>query len=485
MLIGTHAAIDNVIAGCRVNSAVARQFSALSTYLLTGNHKSLEHYEELKIEVRGAIDDWFFAAYDQSVVAEQHLSTSVSHVSKVVASLEALVELEEQAVSVKQAGFPQRALHMIVDGPIKSPIGDHIPLMVFSALGSGSEELVRLASKASSRGVILIGLAFLCVLMMILHMGKNLLFSLQVLQDGMVAVSRGDLQQQINLTGRDELAQLAGHFNRMSNSLYRSKVEVEELNTCLEQRVADRTTELAKVNQELDAFNSAVSHDLRSPLSMIIGYSELLLEDEPTSAEFVRESAQAMLSAGEKMESIIGTLLDLSRIDTLELSRTNVDLSMLAKDVTARLKMQDPERQTRISIERYLAVEADYDLLMIVLENLLGNAWKYSAGEQLSEIELGCDYDENQRYFFIRDNGAGFNMAEADKLFMPFQRLHTKDEFDGTGIGLATVQRIIQCHGGEIWAESEVGVGSTFYFTLGKKDSIPLSLPLSAATYLY
>lgn len=468
MLVSLHAAIDNVIAGCRVNSAVGRQFSALSTYLLTGNRKSFERYEELKIEVRGAIDEWFFAANDRPISADPYMSNSVVSVSKVVSSLEELLELEEQAIDINQTGGSRRALQMIINGPMESPIGEHLPLMVFSALDLGSKELVALAAKTSHQGVILIGVAFLCVLLMILHMGRNLLFSLRVLQDGMDAVSAGNLQQEIELNGRDELAQLADNFNRMSSSLYQSRVEVDGLNRCLEQRVADRTKELARANRELEAFNSAVSHDLRTPLSTVIGYSELMLENEQTGEEFRSESAQAILSAGEKMESIIGTLLDLSRIDTLELSLTKVDMSTLAKDVTNRLQSQEPGRQAAVVIEHHLSVDADCDLLMIVLENLLGNAWKYTAGQPQPEIELGSDYNGNQCVYFVRDNGAGFDMAEADKLFMPFQRLHTQDEFEGIGIGLATVQRIIQCHGGEIWAESEVGAGATFYFTLGR-----------------
>lgn len=465
ILTTTHAAIDNVIAGCRVNSTGSRQFSALATYLLTGNIKSLERYEELKIEVRSAIDQWFFAAYEQSVGSDPKLSTSVSDVSKVASSLERLLRLEEAAVRSKQAGGSQQALRMVIDGPMESPLNGHMPLMVFSALESGSQELVQLASRASRQGVVLIGLAFLVVLMLVLHMGQKLLVSLHVLKEGMDAVSRGDLQQQIALGGHDEFAHLASHFNRMSKSLYQSQAEVEQLTSGLEQRVAERTRELAKANQELDAFNSAVSHDLRSPLSLINGYAELLLEGgQPVEAQ--HESLHAIILAGEKMENIIGTLMDLSRMGTVDLDRRQVNLSALAQDILERYKKRQPQRRVNISLERNLTVEADYDLLLIVLENLLGNAWKYSAKVQPSAIELGADYDEYRRYFYIRDNGAGFDMQQMDRLFRPFQRLHTNAEFAGTGVGLATVQRIIQCHGGEIWAESEVGVGSTFYFTL-------------------
>ncbi|SHI60227.1 HAMP domain-containing protein [Malonomonas rubra DSM 5091] len=462
----THAAIHNVIAGCRVNSTSSRQFSALATYLLTGNRQSLQRYEELKVEVRGAINDWFLAAFDQSLGSEPQLSMSVSSVSKIVTSLDDLMRAEDEAVRIRQEGMPRKALLMMVQGSLENPLGDHLPLLVFSTLKSGSEELLMLASRASRQGVILLSIAFLFLLLLILRMSQKILLSLQLLKDGMDAVSRGDLQQQVALEGNDELAQLARHFNQMSNNLLASRQEVDELNAGLEQRVAERTRELAKANQELDAFNSAVSHDLRNPLSLITGYAEMMLAEE-SPPEVQEEYLKAIIYAGEKMDNIIGTLMDLSRMSSADLERSRVDMSALAQDIFERFKQREPNRKVEVSLAGNLSVDADFDMMTIVLENLLGNAWKYTNQTQLASIELGAASDREKSYFYVRDNGAGFDMKNADMLFKPFKRLHTQSEFDGTGVGLATVQRIIQCHGGDIWAESEVGSGSTFYFSFG------------------
>jgi len=460
----THAAIHNVIAGCRVNSTSSRQFSALATYLLTGDRKSLQRYEELKVEVRGAINDWFLAAFGQSLGPEPKLSSSISSISKVVNSLEELMRAEDEAVRIRQEGMPRRALLMMVQGELGRPLNEHLPMMVFSTLKSGSEELLLLASRASRQGVVLLSIVFLFMLLMILRMSQKILLSLQLLKEGMDAVSQGNLQQQVVLEGNDELAQLARHFNQMSENLLSSRREVEELNAGLEQRVAERTRELAKANQELDAFNSAVSHDLRNPLSLITGYAELMLSDD-YPAEMREESLQAIIYAGEKMDNIIGTLLDLSRMSAADLERSRVDMSALAQGIVERFRQREPGRKVEVSLQADLQVDADFDMMTIVLENLLGNAWKYTNRTPAATIELGTTNASERSYFYVRDNGAGFDMQNADMLFKPFKRLHCDSEFAGTGVGLATVQRIIQCHGGDIWAEGEVGSGSTFYFS--------------------
>lgn len=460
-----HAAVHNVLSGSRVNSTISRQFSALATYLLTGNQKSLERFEELEVEARNAIDDWFMAAYKQSTGTESELSITAPEIRKLAESLEKLLTLEEQAIKAKQVGMPQRALLMMHQSSLENPLGEHLPLMVFSALKNGSQELVKLTSSSGRQGALLFVGIFLLVVLTALHMSQQTLVSLQILKDGMDAVRQGELQKKIALDGADEFGQLAEHFNQMSTSLLQSQQENEALHAELEQRVELRTRELAKANQELEAFNSAVSHDLRSPLSMINGYAELLLSEDQ-SPEMKQQSLQAILTAGEQIENIIGTLMDLSRMGAVELERIEVNLSALVESILQRYQQREPQRKVQLSLEQGLTVEADFDLLMIVMENLLSNAWKYTGTTEQTSIELGRCRGDRPR-FYLRDNGAGFDMQQADRLFKPFQRLHSKHEFDGTGVGLATVQRIIQCHGGEISAEAEVGAGATFYFSFG------------------
>jgi PAS domain S-box-containing protein len=235
----------------------------------------------------------------------------------------------------------------------------------------------------------------------------------------------------------------------------------------LNENLARRVTELAAVNRELEAFSYSVSHDLRAPLRSIDGFSQALLEEygdrlDTTGEDYLRR----VRSAARRMGELIDDLLDLSRVTRREMRHELVDLSALARAVMAELQKSDPARPVKVVIADGLVAAGDAQLLRLVLENLLGNAWKFTSKQPAPRIELGAFDRDGHRVFFVRDNGVGFDMAYAHKLFGAFQRLHGMTEFPGTGIGLATVQRIIHRHGGEVWAEAEVGRGATFSFTL-------------------
>jgi PAS domain S-box-containing protein len=238
-------------------------------------------------------------------------------------------------------------------------------------------------------------------------------------------------------------------------------------NDVLEQRVRERTAELEALNAELESFNYSVSHDLRAPVRGIEGFSQLLLED---CAEALGESGKHYVSriqaAVTRMGGLIDALLDLSRLSRTRLQPQDLDLTQLAQSVVEDLRERDPGRDVTVIVEENLRVFGDRILLRVVLENLLGNAWKFTRYTPEARIEVCMRVQANERVFIIQDNGAGFEMAYASKLFEPFQRLHMPREFEGTGIGLATVQRVIHKHGGTIWAESEPGQGARFYFTL-------------------
>ncbi|HEY6872706.1 MAG TPA: PAS domain S-box protein [Geobacteraceae bacterium] len=243
----------------------------------------------------------------------------------------------------------------------------------------------------------------------------------------------------------------------------RFEEEIEVLNTNL----AARALELEIANEELEAFSYTVSHDLRKPLTAISGYSQLVLGLFGESlGNDCRGYLQEIVNSSGRMNQLIDTLLDFSRLTRKELHRETIDLSAMAQAVIAELRLADPQRRVSCTIAQGVVVNGDAKLLRVVMDNLLGNAWKYSAKTEEAAIEFGVTEQRGKTAFFVRDNGVGFDMAQAHRLFAVFQRLHSADEFEGTGIGLATVYRIVQRHGGTVWAEGERGKGATFYFSL-------------------
>jgi PAS domain S-box-containing protein len=239
--------------------------------------------------------------------------------------------------------------------------------------------------------------------------------------------------------------------------------DVQKLNADLRQRAA----QLEAANKELESFSYSVSHDLRAPLRSIDGFSHAVLEDygellPPAGREYL----ERVRSSAQRMAELIDDLLNLSRITRAAVHPRFINLSEIAEGIVVTLREQNPERVVTFSVAPDMMVEADPHLVHIVLENLLSNAWKFTSKSVPASIEFGQLSKARERTFFVRDNGVGFDMAYADKLFGVFQRLHAMSEYPGTGVGLATVQRIVKIHGGRIWPESAVGRGATFYFTL-------------------
>jgi len=245
--------------------------------------------------------------------------------------------------------------------------------------------------------------------------------------------------------------------------------QINQLNVALEARVAERTAQLIAANKEMEAFSYSVSHDLRAPLRTIDGFSLALMED---CADQLDENGRGHLTrirdAARRMSRLIEDLLKLSRISRAEFAIQHINLSELARRITAESISQFPQRKFAIKIEDGLILQGDENLLKIALENLIENAVKFTSQREVAEIAIGSFHQDCSRVYYIKDNGAGFQMAYASKLFGPFQRLHGEKDFPGIGIGLATVQRIIARHGGRIWADAVEGEGATFYFTLGE-----------------
>ena len=296
----------------------------------------------------------------------------------------------------------------------------------------------------------------------------------QALAENADRLARGETPKPLP-PGDDETSWLDERFREAARLLREREDEqrqmLDRLNK-LNRALHVRTAQLEMANRELESFSYSVSHDLRAPLRAIDGFSQAIQEDCGDQLdEGGRDSLRRVRAAATRMGALIDDLLDLSRLTRMELRRQPVDLSATAASVAAELSRRSPSRDVDVVIAPDLASNADPQMVRIALENLLDNAWKYTARTPHARIEVGWTQNGGPPVYHVRDNGAGFDMQYSSKLFGAFQRLHTEQEFPGTGIGLATVQRIIHRHGGQIWADGAVDRGAAFYFTLEPEDA--------------
>jgi signal transduction histidine kinase len=274
-------------------------------------------------------------------------------------------------------------------------------------------------------------------------------------------------QNQELLAALDQLRQRDEELRRVNDELAETNRGMIALYTDLEQKHCD----LEAVNQELAAFSYSVSHDLRAPLRAIDGFSHVLLSNYSSQLDDQgRHYLERVRSGTQRMAQLIDDLLSLSQITRGSLSRQRVDMTDVARNILAELERREAGRKVNCRVSDGLVVHTDPGLLSVMLENLLGNAWKFTSKQPLAKIEVGKDESGGPPVFFVRDNGAGFDMEHSKKLFIPFQRLHSDIQFEGTGIGLATVHRVVSRHGGRVWAEAQPGQGATFFFTLGEQS---------------
>ena len=318
---------------------------------------------------------------------------------------------------------------------------------------------------ALKRGVIIasIGLVFIASISLIL--GTILTRRISKVFKATDGVMRGDYSVRSNLTGKDEVSRLGVALDGMIAHVADERERMTELNQELEQRVAERTRHLELANSEVQSFSYSVSHDLRGPIRRIGNYADIFLEDYQESIDDEGiHIIERIKSNSMEMMNLIDSLMMLSKISHQEIVPVEVNLSEVFKLVLDELAENNPERTVKVSIQPDLIVNADKALMTRVVENLAGNAWKYTGKMERASIVIGCDAEEST--FYVRDNGAGFDPEYADKLFIPFERLHHETEFQGSGIGLSTVHRIIERHNGRIWATSKPGKETTFFFTL-------------------
>lgn len=288
-------------------------------------------------------------------------------------------------------------------------------------------------------------------------------------QQLLISLALGIFQGLLTLAFAAMLIRQVRSLEKRRHELERVTDEILRLNSELEERVRQRTNQLEAANRELEAFSYSVSHDLRSPLKSIDGFSHLL---ERLIADQLGDKATHYLNrirAGVlRMGELIDGLLSLAQLSRDKLRFSEVDLTAMARRIEQECREQDPDRQAHISIQNEMRVTGDRRQLLAVMQNLMGNAWKFTSKRELAHIEIGCRTGvDHDAVYFVKDNGAGFDMAYAEKLFGTFERLHSPSDFPGSGIGLATVKRVIERHGGRVWAEGKEREGAIFFFSLG------------------
>ena len=332
-------------------------------------------------------------------------------------------------------------------------------------------------SEAQRRVVLvsMVGLALIALATVgaawIIHQG--VLGPIQRLEQATREVAAGNWSHGLDIHGDDEVGEMSRNFDAMTKAMRAAFAQLERSNQ-----------ELVALNKEIEAFSFSVSHDLRAPLRSMDGFSLALLEDYHGSLdEEGRDYLQRIRASSQRMGKLIDDLLGLSRVTRTELAVRPVDLSVIAGDIAASLALQEPSRKVRWMIDENVMVAADRSLAQIALQNLLENAWKFTGRTAEPTIHLGQTTRDGEPVCFVADNGVGFDMAYADRLFGAFQRLHHEDEFKGTGIGLAIVHRIVRRHEGRIWAEARPNSGATFFFTFARSEGLPpVSLPARGAS---
>ena len=343
--------------------------------------------------------------------------------------------------------------------------------MVSSASILATESRQRLTEQQLSLfTTIAVFILVMVIVVSLLSITNSILKPIMKLQQGAETIGKGDLKHRVDIKGKSEIGQLAAAFNQMTERRQRAEKALQKARDELEIRVEERTSELQSANKELEAFSYSVSHDLRTPLRAIDGFSQILLEDYPDKLD--REGRRLLGVVRDntrRMGRLIEDLLNFSRLGRKEIRKTKINMEKLARDIFQELMRVSPERKLKMKMNALPPAYGDEAMIREVLVNLFSNAIKFSRKEESPLIEVGGELKGNENIYYIKDNGVGFDMRYSDKLFGVFQRLHSQGEFKGTGVGLALVQRIIHRHGGRVWTEGKVNEGATFYFALPKK----------------
>ncbi len=462
----TQATIDYLVAVSRLSTKLNRQATALMNFLLSGEDGVLSLLTLNQAEIQLTLVE-LSKAHEKRL----HFGSNIKDLDFVISidrHYQQAMILSEQLINLKQ-----QSDSLAILAPKAQLLENIYQTELFpgltKALEDGSAEIINLTSSTQRQGILLVVVISFAVMVISMRWIRTMVTSLHQIKNGMEIIGQGNLSHRINLNAADELGELADSFDHMVAKVQKSRNEIEQMNTSLEQRVHERTTQLETINHELEAFSYSVSHDLRGPLTKVNGLIQLLMyDDDDMSKEQIQKYQQEICAATLKMSQTIDDLLQLSRISSELISADYINLSEMVSQIARELQVSDSSRRVHWIIAPNLAAFGDRNLLRLALDNLLGNAWKYTSQKAEAEIEFGQVNIEGSTLFFIRDNGAGFDMRDVGRIFLPFQRLHQNTEFSGSGIGLATVQRIIHRHGGTIRAEGGLNAGATFYFSLNK-----------------
>jgi signal transduction histidine kinase len=363
----------------------------------------------------------------------------------------------------KDLGYRFEQAHLMGFQPVVQGSSRLGTLFIKSDIGAMYERFRLYGSIA----VLVIGVSFMVAYMLSKSLQRSITTPILALAETARAISdRQDYSVRATKLGKDELGLLTDAFNQMLSQIQRQNEEIQVFNQKLEQNIIDRTKELEAANKELEAFSYSVSHDLRAPLRSIDGYSRVMIEDYGDKLdEEGKRTLSVIMKNAVRMGQLIDDLLSFSRIGKQNLRKVNLDMNALTQVVATELKEQQ-KRDVDLNIKSMLAIQGDSSMLKQVMTNLVSNALKYSNKKAKSVVEIGSYAENGHHIYYVKDNGAGFDMRYYDKLFGVFQRLHSANEFEGTGVGLALVHRIVSKHGGKVWAEGKVDEGATFYFSL-------------------
>lgn len=459
------AALDGFLAANRLLSDVTAQFKELMKYLLGRRLEVGNDFSRLGWEADHALEDF---RHQMQLKAHNGDSAALKDSEAVSRNFQELAGLMHKAVELKKAGRGQEAL-VLANTRMEGVLYKTLVPIISRSLDSGSSQMLNLAAAARWQGVLAVTVILVAAVSLILGTSRSILRVLDSLTAGTVAIAEGKLSHRLDIRRSDELGTLAASFNAMAERLQKSHEDLDAFARLLEHRVRERTAQLEAANDDLKQFSSALSHDLRTPLSCISGYVQLALaESEEKGDASLSELLASINEAAVRMNALIDAQLSLARATCQQLTMVQVDMGEIARSVIGDLQRVEPQRRVSFVRTGDLLVNGDAEFLSLAVENLVNNAWKYTAQREEAAIEFGSRDEGGRRVYFIRDNGAGFDSEESKKLFRPFSRLHSSDEFPGNGVGLATVARVIRRHGGRIWAEGAVDEGATFFFTLNE-----------------